>query len=124
MDNNNAPSGYDELIRVIAEVPTLVCHKRRAEGLSLRQAGEASGVHFVTLARIERGENAMRSDILTALLRWLGGGRMTDTSETYGLCTACGSVEVALVKVSGTRDLSDIGESPTYRTGYGCEVCA
>ena len=41
----------------------------------------------------------------------------------YGKCTACGSVEVALDAVSGTTDLSSIGESATYPTGYGCEVC-
>lgn len=44
--------------------------------------------------------------------------------STHGLCTACGSIEVALVKVTGTRDLSGIGESAEYPTGYGCEVCA
>lgn len=43
---------------------------------------------------------------------------------TYGMCTACGSVEVALVKVTGTRDLSGIGEHHAYPTGYGCEVCS
>ncbi|WP_370246926.1 hypothetical protein [Nocardioides sp.] len=42
----------------------------------------------------------------------------------YGMCTACGSVEVALNKQTGTRDLSGIGESPEYPTGYGCEVCS
>lgn len=45
-------------------------------------------------------------------------------APSYGLCTACGSVEVLLVKPTGTRDLSRIGESPEYPTGYGCEVCA
>lgn len=43
---------------------------------------------------------------------------------TYGLCTACGSVEVALNRATGIRDLSGIGESATYPTGHGCEVCA
>lgn len=41
----------------------------------------------------------------------------------YGMCTACGSVEVALDDVTGHRDLSSIGESPAYPTGYGCELC-
>lgn len=40
-----------------------------------------------------------------------------------GKCTACGSVEVLLDAVAGTTDLSSIGESATYPTGYGCEVC-
>ena len=43
---------------------------------------------------------------------------------TYGLCTACGAVEVELVKANGARDLSHTGESSTYPTGYGCECCA
>lgn len=43
---------------------------------------------------------------------------------TCGMCLACGSVEVALIRVTGTRDLSDIGEHPEYPFGYGCEVCA
>lgn len=47
-----------------------------------------------------------------------------DLEPTFGQCTACGSVEVALVHPTGTRDLTDIGESPTYPTGHGCEVCA
>lgn len=51
-------------------------------------------------------------------------GTSQDAPITYGLCTHCGSVEVALNCVTGTRDLSDIGESDTYPTGYGCEVCA
>lgn len=40
-----------------------------------------------------------------------------------GKCTACGSVEVLLDAVTGTTDLSSIGESATYPTGYGCQVC-
>lgn len=42
----------------------------------------------------------------------------------YGMCTACGSIEVALVKATGTRDFSGIGEHHAYPTGYGCEVCS
>lgn len=44
--------------------------------------------------------------------------------HVYGQCRACGAVEVALVAPSGTRDLSDIGESEEYPTGYGCELCS
>lgn len=47
-----------------------------------------------------------------------------DIRSRIGLCTHCGAVEVVLIKVTGIRDLSDIGESSTYPTGYGCEVCA
>lgn len=45
------------------------------------------------------------------------------SEPVYGLCTACGAVEVKLVKATGTRDFSTIGESANYPTGYGCEVC-
>lgn len=45
-------------------------------------------------------------------------------SGTYGLCTRCGSIEVELVMVTGTRDLSGIGEHPEYPVGYGCELCS
>jgi hypothetical protein len=40
------------------------------------------------------------------------------------MCLACGSVEVALDTVTGTRDLTNIGESPEYPVGHGCEVCS
>lgn len=46
------------------------------------------------------------------------------TGTTYGMCLACGAVEVALNRATGSRDLSDIGESDQYPTGYGCEVCS
>jgi hypothetical protein len=52
---------------------------------------------------------------------------MNDTvvdDDSYGMCGCCGAFEVRLMKVTGTRDLSDIGESASYPTGYGCEVCA
>lgn len=42
----------------------------------------------------------------------------------WGLCTRCGALEVALVKATGTRDFSAIGEHHAYPTGYGCELCA
>lgn len=42
---------------------------------------------------------------------------------TYGMCLSCGAVEVRLVNVTGTRDLSAIGEHPEYPVGRGCEVC-
>jgi hypothetical protein len=51
-------------------------------------------------------------------------GRAREHRVVYGMCTACGSVEVALVEATGTRDFSGIGESPEYPTGYGCEVCS
>ena len=46
------------------------------------------------------------------------------SKKNYGLCLACGSIEVELDHVDGIRDFSHIGESPVYPIGYGCEVCA
>jgi hypothetical protein len=42
----------------------------------------------------------------------------------YGMCAACGAIEVALVAVTGTKDFSAIGERADYPTGYGCELCS
>lgn len=49
---------------------------------------------------------------------------LEESPITYGMCLACRSIEVALVRVTGARDFSDIGESDIYPVGYGCEVCA
>ena len=48
----------------------------------------------------------------------------TNEPPTFGYCTGCGAIEVALNEATGTRDLSAIGESPYCPTGYGCELCA
>lgn len=45
-------------------------------------------------------------------------------TATYGKCTRCGSIEVALDEATGTTDFSYIGESAKYPTGYGCELCS
>ena len=50
-------------------------------------------------------------------------GAVVTDKPVYGMCLACGSVEVRLNRATGTRDLSDMGEHPEYPTGYGCEVC-
>lgn len=41
-----------------------------------------------------------------------------------GMCTACGAIETWLIKATGSRDFSSIGESAAYPTGYGCELCS
>jgi hypothetical protein len=46
-----------------------------------------------------------------------------EAEQVYGMCLSCRSIEVALDKVIGTRDFSDIGEASNYPVGYGCEVC-
>lgn len=64
-------------------------------------------------------------DLLEALRDSLKRAREGRKREpVYGMCTGCGSVEVALHRATGTRDLSYMGESSRYPTGYGCEVCA
>ena len=45
-------------------------------------------------------------------------------NAVYGMCTACGAIEVALLAASGARDYSAIGESAEYPIGYGCEMCS
>lgn len=50
--------------------------------------------------------------------------RAAERLPTYGMCLSCSSVDVALIRATGVRDLSHIGEHPSYPTGYGCEVCA
>lgn len=42
----------------------------------------------------------------------------------YGKCRACGACEVEIYGPYGSTDLSSIGESATYPTGYGCEACS
>ena len=75
----------------------------------------------------DKGDGAYKED-------WSGPGntRITLTWQpkrvppepVYGMCTACGAVEVELNRATGTRDLSGMGESAKYPTGYGCEVCS
>lgn len=45
-------------------------------------------------------------------------------SNIYGQCTGCGAIETNLVSVTGTKDLTAIGEHPAYPFGHGCELCA
>jgi transcriptional regulator with XRE-family HTH domain len=56
----------------VSELSALIRQKRQSEGLSLRKAGEASGVAFSTLGRIESGaEPSPKVD--RAIRRWLSG---------------------------------------------------
>lgn len=73
---------------------------------------------YPTALLVRVASNAVLFDGIGALLN------ERPARPTYGMCTACGSVEVALIKQTGTRDLSSIGEHPEYPTGYGCEVCS
>lgn len=58
------------------------------------------------------------------LIAGIGLVPISETPPTFGMCLHCGAVEVALVQPTGTRDFSNIGESPAYPTGYGCEACS
>lgn len=62
---------YDELVRIIETLPTLVREKRRRLGLTLRAAEAQSGVGLTTIHRFERQETIAK-DGLIALLRWVG----------------------------------------------------
>ncbi len=56
----------------VARIAAAVRDKRLREGMNVRQAGEAAGVSFCTIARIERTGSA--SPAVTAkVLAWLEG---------------------------------------------------
>lgn len=44
-------------------------------------------------------------------------------APVYGMCRACRCVWVRLHTADGTVNLSHMGKSAAYPTGYGCEVC-
>lgn len=69
---DGVPSSYGELIDVLFALPTLVREKRRRDGLSLRAAGDDSGVKFNTVTRTERGEHCSLENVIR-LMRWLDG---------------------------------------------------
>lgn len=73
----------------------------------------------MTESELEQKLLSMPHDEFMALAREHFDGIPT----TYGNCTRCGCIEVALMKVKGYQDLSSIGEAPDYPYGYGCEVC-
>lgn len=67
------PSGlstYTELAGVLAAVPLLLREARRQRQVSAREAAEQLGMSFPTVARIERGEDCMLSNVVK-VLRWL-----------------------------------------------------
>lgn len=64
---------YTELAEVIAALPALVRERRRQHGASQRDAAQEIGCSCSTVARVEAGE-AINTDTLTLVLRWLDGG--------------------------------------------------
>ena len=73
----------------------------------------------------DRRRRAEHTERVNRMINAADDAAYRDNHRTVtGKCTACGSVEVLLDAVAGTTDLSSIGESATYPTGYGCEACA
>lgn len=77
-NEHRVPTSYEELISILEALPTLVREKRRRDRLTLRGAGERSGIGFNTLSRVEQGEQCSLSNALR-LLHWVaepssGGG--------------------------------------------------
>jgi transcriptional regulator with XRE-family HTH domain len=56
---------------------------RQAQGLTLRQVADRSGVDFAYLARIERGEATGSITTLRKITRALGMGNLADTLALY-----------------------------------------
>lgn len=71
-------SSYDEIVAVLDALPILVREKRRRDRMSLRAAGDAAGVGFNTLARIEGGEKHCSLPNAISVLRWLGATSQGD----------------------------------------------
>ena len=65
---------YLEIARVVELLPTLVREKRRRDGLSLRAAGDQTGVAATTLMRFEYG-SGIAWETVPVLLRWVGDPR-------------------------------------------------
>ena len=55
-----------------ADLARRVVAKRRADGLTLREAAEQIGVSVPTLSRVERGDHSPDRENLLRLARWVG----------------------------------------------------
>ncbi len=64
-------TSYAELADLLESLPFLVREGRRVRRLSLRAAGEQSGVGFNTLFRVERGMGGCSVPNAIEILRWL-----------------------------------------------------
>lgn len=63
-------ASFRESAEALAGLGVAVRVMRQARGLSLRQAGEQTGVGFNTIGRLEHGGDCSLSNAI-ALLRWL-----------------------------------------------------
>jgi len=103
-----------------------------ADALAAYEAkGQIATDARIEVRRLSRELNAARVALRIAVSEELDALRAYEATpysddndeEVYGLCLACGSVEVRLLKATGVRDMSAIGESSEYPCGYGCAVC-
>jgi len=65
-----AESTYAELAAVLESLPIVLRETRRARGLSIRACARQAGLSFSTVHRIENGDDAVMSNVIT-LMRWI-----------------------------------------------------
>ncbi len=58
--------------RPVVNIGVLVREARVEQGLTIKQLCDLSGVAYVTLSKLERGESSVRFDTLEKVLRALG----------------------------------------------------
>lgn len=63
------------LVDILEDLGNAIQLKRRHLRLTLRDVGEATGVPFTTICRIETGVGDPRMSSLIPILRWLFDGR-------------------------------------------------
>ena len=66
-------SPYADMADTLDHLDLIVREHRRARRMSLREAGESSGVDHSAIRRIEMGHSATLKTV-AALLRWMDGG--------------------------------------------------
>jgi transcriptional regulator with XRE-family HTH domain len=91
----------------LAAFGVLVASRRSELGLSLRQLGDASGVNYTWLSRIEKGE--IRA--LPGVEAFVGLARTLDTSVAELLI--CAGVEPSIVLPQNPQSLSSCGSGVT-----------
>lgn len=67
---NDQPTGYDELLQVLADLPVIVRETRRRKQQSFREAARESGVDAATLNRTEHGKGDPSLKNIRGILRW------------------------------------------------------
>lgn len=70
MSDETSPTGYAELLQVLADLPVIVRETRRRKQQSLREAARESGVDASTLNRTEQGKSDPSLKNVVGILRW------------------------------------------------------